>query len=56
MAKKVEAKEKAAKAKKRAAGRGIEGKYVYSMRDIAKYVENEALFEQVNLMILQGYV
>lgn len=56
MVKKVEAKEKAAKAKKRAAGRGIEGKYVYSMRDVAKYVENEPLFENVNLMLLQGYV
>ena len=56
MIKKIEAKEKAAKAKKRAAGRGIEGKYVYSMRDVAKYIENEALFEHVNLMLLQGYV
>lgn len=56
MAKKIEAKEKAAKAKKRAAGRGIEGKYVYSMRDVAKYVENDPLFENVNLMLLQGYV
>ena len=56
MAKKIEAKEKAAKAKKRAAGRGIEGKYVYSMRDVAKYVENDPLFENVNLMLLQGFV
>lgn len=51
---KVEAKEKAAKAKKRAAGRGIEGKYVYSMQGVSKYLENQALFENVNIMLLQG--
>lgn len=53
---KVEAKEKAAKAKKRAAGRGIEGKYVYSMQGVSKYLENQALFENVNIMLLQGCV
>jgi hypothetical protein len=53
---KIQAKEKAAKARKRAAGRGIEGKYVYFMSDVAKYRENEPLFERVNIALLQGYV
>ena len=53
---KVEAKEKAAKAKKRAAGRGIEGKYVYFMKEVAKYRENDPLYERVNIALLQGYV
>lgn len=53
---KVEAKEKAAKAKKRAHGRGIEGKYVYSLHRVAKYLENTPLFENVSLTLLQGYV
>lgn len=52
---KIEAKEKAAKAKKRAAGRGIEGKYVYSLQKVAKYLENEPLFQNVSLSLLQGY-
>lgn len=52
---KVEAKEKAAKAKKRAHGRGIEGKYVYSLHKVAKYLENNPLFENVSLTLLQGY-
>ena len=56
MRRKIEAKEKAAKAKKRAAGRGIEGKYVYSMSRVAKYLENQPLFENVNIMLLQGCV
>lgn len=54
--KKIEAKEKAAKAKKRAQGRGIEGKYVYSLHRVGKYRENEALFDNVSLTLLQGYV
>lgn len=52
---KVEAKEKAAKAKKRAHGRGIEGKYVFSLQKVGKYLENNPLFENVSLTLLQGY-
>lgn len=52
---KVEAKEKAAKAKKRAHGRGIEGKYVFSLHKVSKYIESNPLFENVSLTLLQGY-
>lgn len=44
------------KPKKRNNGRGIEGKTIFTLSGVSKYVEDTPLFENVNLTIWQGYV
>lgn len=44
------------KKKRRNAGRGVEGKYVFSVQDVSKFVDGDkALFENVSFQVFQGY-
>jgi hypothetical protein len=44
------------KKKKKNAGRGVEGKYVYAVQEVSKYIDGDKpLFEDVSFQIFQGY-